>query len=45
MSDWLIEKKGHVGEDGILFCSSEHELMYLKAKTFSDEKSITIFDF
>lgn len=38
LSDWLVEKKGHVGEDGILFCSSEHELMYLKAKLFSDEK-------
>ena len=38
LSNFLIEKGGHIGEDGILFCSSEHELHYLKAKTFSDTK-------
>ena len=38
LSNWLLEEEGHFGEDGFLFRSSEHELMYIKAKTFSDEK-------
>ena len=38
LSNFLIEKGGHFGEDGILFRSSEHELMFLKAKTFSDAR-------
>ena len=39
LSNWLVEKgNGHVGEDGHNFLTSEHELMYLKAKVFKDVK-------